>query len=94
MKTKHTEGEWRAMPFGLAEEGVTKVLSNIPNNGFGTWICSTFVSVSKVDESEANAKLIAAAPDMLEALMNLENDDNSIPKPLWDMVKKAIKKAI
>ena len=43
---------------------------------------------------EANAKLIAAAPNMLDALMDLENDDNSIPKPIWDKVQNAIKKAL
>tara|TARA_R110000851_G_scaffold120780_2_gene249278 strand:- start:191 stop:457 length:267 start_codon:yes stop_codon:yes gene_type:complete len=43
---------------------------------------------------EENAKLIASAPDMLEALMDLENDNNSIPKPIWDKIQKAIKKAL
>lgn len=37
--------------------------------------------------------LISAAPDMLEALQNLENDDNSIPAHAWKLVKDAIKKA-
>lgn len=37
--------------------------------------------------------LIAAAPDMLEALQNLKNDDNSIPEYTWKLVKEAIAKA-
>lgn len=37
--------------------------------------------------------LISAAPDMLEALQNLENDDNSIPEHAWKMVQDAIRKA-
>ena len=37
--------------------------------------------------------LISAAPDMLEALQNLENDDNSIPEHAWKLVKDAIAKA-
>ena len=37
--------------------------------------------------------LISAAPDMLEALLNLENDDGNIPDTIWDMVQAAIKKA-
>lgn len=37
--------------------------------------------------------LISAAPDMLEALQNLENDENQMPKHAWEMVKSAIKKA-
>lgn len=45
------------------------------------------------EEAEANAKLISAAPDLLEALQNIENDDNSIPAHAWHLVQKAIKKA-
>jgi len=37
--------------------------------------------------------LISAAPDMLEALQNLENDDNYIPEHAWKMVQDAIRKA-
>ena len=43
---------------------------------------------------EANAKLIAAAPELLEALLNIENDDNSIPETIWDLRNAAIKKAL
>lgn len=38
--------------------------------------------------------LISAAPDMLEALQNLENDGNSIPEHAWKLVKDAIAKAM
>jgi hypothetical protein len=43
--------------------------------------------------SEANAKLIAAAPDLLEALENLENDDGQIPAHAWNLCQAAIAKA-
>jgi hypothetical protein len=42
----------------------------------------------------ANAQLIAAAPDLLEALQNLENDDGSIPEHAWKLCQAAISKAI
>ena len=37
--------------------------------------------------------LISAAPDMLEALQNLENYYNNIPEYAWKLVKDAIAKA-
>jgi hypothetical protein len=43
--------------------------------------------------AEAHAALICAAPDMFEALVNLENDNLAIPTHAWDMIKEAIKKA-
>ena len=44
-------------------------------------------------ESEANAHLIAAAPDLLEALKNIENDDGRIPEKIWNMRNDAIARA-
>jgi hypothetical protein len=43
--------------------------------------------------TEANARLISAAPYMLEALQSLENDDGSIPQDIWNMVQGSILKA-
>ncbi len=40
-----------------------------------------------------NAKLIAAAPDMLEALSSLENDAGQMPDLMWEMVQDAVAKA-
>lgn len=40
-----------------------------------------------------DAALISAAPDMLEALQEIENDDNRIPPTIWKMVQDAIAKA-
>lgn len=45
-------------------------------------------------EQEANARLIAAAPDMFEALANLENDDGkAMPPSAWKLVQDALAKA-
>jgi hypothetical protein len=43
--------------------------------------------------TKADAHLIAAAPDMLEALENLENDDGHQNKTAWRLVQAAIAKA-
>lgn len=47
-----------------------------------------------VNEILLNASIIEAAPELLEACLNLENDDNSIPDHAWNMIQEAIKKAI
>ena len=44
-------------------------------------------------EREYNAKLMAAAPEMLELLETIENDDNLIPDWLFERIKNVIKKA-
>jgi len=41
-------------------------------------------------EFRANARLIAAAPALLEALENLENDAGQIPEHAWKIVCAAI----
>ena len=46
------------------------------------------------EEAIANAQLISAAPDLLEALMNIENDNGNIPESIWQMRNKAINKAL
>ena len=43
---------------------------------------------------KANAQLISAAPDLFEALINIENDDNRIPATIWEMRNKALNKAL
>ena len=42
---------------------------------------------------EADARLIAAAPEMYEALRNIENDDGHMPETIWKMVQDALAKA-
>lgn len=41
-----------------------------------------------------DADLLSAAPKMLEALQNLENDANQIPEHAWKMVQDAISCAL
>jgi hypothetical protein len=86
----HTKGNWEigtSLP-----DHETEIICR------GKRICEVkhykaFKSDVNYSEGIANARLIAAAPDMLDALQFLENNDNSIPKHAWELVKAAIAKA-
>ena len=43
--------------------------------------------------SRPDIKLVLAAPEMLAALKNIENDDEHMPKTAWAMIQAAIAKA-
>lgn len=60
MKTKHTKGPWKKHLTGIPH---TMIILNEEKH-----IATLEVNGIKQDEVEANARLIAAAPEMLEAL--------------------------
>ena len=45
------------------------------------------------DEEQANLRAIAAVPLMIEALRNIENDDNHMPRTAWNMIQEALYQA-
>ena len=98
MTPKHTPGPWRAVypPQLPAPEYVPIHIyghdSDSPLRRAAEFNVCTVTSYSWL-ERKANARLIAAAPDLLEALENLENDAGQIPQFAWDMVQEAIAKA-
>ena len=67
----------------------------------GPWFYDDFTEGLYAKDSEnligrvepASGRLAAAAPTMLEALENLENDDGSIPRTAWNMVLDAVEVA-
>lgn len=72
METKHTPGPWLVFtnPIGV---GVCVDASDVAH-------CSGFDSKRSRGEEEANARLIAAAPDMLAALKEfLRHQANEVP---------------
>ena len=76
---KYTPGPWEASNGNIWTEGE-----------------QVFVAMTNgvpIGDSLKNAELIAAAPEMYEALRNLENDNGAIPDHAWQMVQNAINKA-
>ena len=62
MKTKHTKGEWEFIAPAIVSTETKEEIALIKSMSTGT---------SRNAESLANVKLIAAAPDLLEALSKL-----------------------
>lgn len=89
METKHTKGEWQVDRRALLRVCVNDM--TIAN-------CGGAVSNDSLEEAQANAKLIAAAPELLEALVGLRSFINELTfdypgDELIIMVDNAIKKA-
>ena len=81
MKTAHTQGEW------LLNKDYSVSSSKLYNRVMIAQICS---ADNNDEEKAANAKLICAAPELLEAL---EIAIQWIPKDLQKHFKQIIKKA-
>ena len=89
METKHTKGNWKAYKPEVSN-GYWCVDNEETSNG-------TLATCYTLEEAEANAKLIAAAPDMLKALRTLKSHHPDIYIQIPDYLRiecdKAIKKA-
>lgn len=96
MSVQHTPGPWKAYPIemnhGLPYTPVAAntLLAKVYSEAFGDY-----------EQSEANARLVAAAPDLLEALRRVVNDwvaPDGLPfedgeMPALDAARAAISKA-
>ena len=88
MKTQFTKGKWIKTIHDCIEGEIfiycnEKPIIRIAINNYST-----------KSEAKANAQLISAAPDLFDALINIENDDNRIPSTIWEMRNKALNKAL
>lgn len=88
MKTQHTEGNWHSHDGQIYPEQTGKTLALIPYFD------------KENEEQQANAKLIAAAPELLEALQQavkeMEQINNIYPERVLgrlDQARAAIQKA-
>jgi len=79
-KSKHTPGPWEYRPNKYDDWGVVRSADGLPvaQACVGRWYKDFDAHrVNKTDPGEANARLIAAAPDLLDALeMLISNHDN------------------
>jgi hypothetical protein len=89
MMSNFTKGEW----FAKREGQSTVYIECRIGSGWLQEVAACGPTANGSEEQEANAKLIAAAPDLLEALKNLENDNGQIPDHAWKLVRDAIAKA-
>ena len=88
MKTQFTKGKWIETIHDYIKGEIFIYCNEKPI------IRIAINNYSKKSEAKANAKLISAAPDLFEALINIENDDNRIPSTIWEMRNKALNKAL
>lgn len=84
MSQKHTPGPWEKVELGVISNKITT---------YGNYYVHATVDTEN-EELEANAKLIAAAPDMLALLQEWAGDEPGFNGPDWHKrVQEAITKA-
>jgi hypothetical protein len=88
MKTKHTAGQWTVNDKNEVE--VKNIMGKVLTR------FTPFTPKSKIDNSEANAKLVASAPDLLEALeaaRKLIHQERKDALTVREIIQQAIDKA-
>lgn len=80
MSAQHTTGPWKRRK-GFSS-GTTEIYANNPNVKKPFRPCDFAVVESDTKEGRANARLIAAAPDLLDALDRLRNAEKA-PREEW-----------
>ena len=101
MKTKHTKGKWsitNRTPNGMpALKGHIEVAAGVDDDDWR--IAAVFTDVESEQIAKANARLIAAAPELLNSLIELSDlvekihKGAMIGKPIRTKAIHAIKKA-
>lgn len=96
MSTKHAAGPW-VVKRSLSKNAFN-VIGIVPGSKYKIAQCPFVPDSLDEDEAEANAKLIASAPKLLEALKKIrnyfgENDKTVAEHKMFAIADEAIKKA-
>ena len=97
--SNHTPGPWEVEPYSDESEEPINIVSEFKALPDGrksaNWIAECILE-DDVEENRRNARLIAAAPELLDALKEMVKDrieDGYSEDPLVKMCEDAIKKA-
>ncbi|MGG4646007.1 hypothetical protein [Pseudomonas aeruginosa] len=86
--SKHTPGPWEIERYS---DGLIQIVGNVRAvSDHEEHVTTVVEAVTRGDE--ANAKLIVAAPDLLDALVALVECEQTTPE-LWEAARAAIAKA-
>ena len=91
---KHTPGPWKLRRQAVGGFGF--YIETVDQSHDNTYIGDVGGGLQTQPEIEANAKIIAAAPDMLKALIEIEGevfDDDANVKILFDIIDRIKKVA-
>jgi hypothetical protein len=91
MSAAHTPGPWRST--GLEYEPEAGWFVREAGDGRYLAVASVHSTYREIEEIEANARLIAAAPELLEALEAAVADSTGQPNVWFFKAKDAIAKA-
>lgn len=86
MSAKFTKGKWSVHGDWMIVDSNGRLIAQFEP-------LSDDLSNVNTPESFANARLIAAAPEMYELLETIENDSSQVPEWLWNKIQATLKKA-